>query len=113
MLEKALETLKEDPDVIKYLELCAKLSKITLETSSYMKKLKKENPELHSWIMLNRKFSIYQRLIKEDPDKYIENKKIYDAVKFSITSFREQHKESVDEWERAYRIKKMITNYCE
>ena len=51
-----------------------KVHDIISETSSHMKKLKKNNPELHSWIMLNRKFSIDQKLLSEDPDKYIENK---------------------------------------
>ncbi|MBR1884634.1 MAG: hypothetical protein IJ809_06935 [Clostridia bacterium] len=113
MLENQLEKLKLEEDVISYLRICEEFSTITSETSAEMKKLKKQSPELHSWIMLNKKRAIYEKLIEEDPERYDENFKILEAVKRNITVFRSQHKESVDQWEKYYHIKHLIRTFSE
>ena len=113
LLEEKMEELKTIDDVKKYIAICDEFSAITDETSSSMKSLKRKNPELYSWIAMNQKRAIFEKLVEEEPQRYAEHSKILEAVKRNIKEFHRQHKESVDEWEKLYNMKHLIRTLLE
>lgn len=113
LLEEKISQLKEIDDVKEYIKICDEFSAITDETSSSMKALKRKNPELYSWIAMNQKRAVYEKLVEEEPQQFNRHYEILQAVKRNILEFRKQHKEAVDEWEKLYNIKHLIRTYSE
>ncbi len=115
-LNEFLTELSESKEVQNYIRISEKISTTLSSKSSFMRKIKSDSPELHSWIAINKKRAYYEDSIRsimiqsgfrdqESLNKLVENLR---QVNIELANFRKMYQESVDKWEELYSLKSVL-----